>query len=113
MTVRCLRLSVVLWLCLAAAARAGELLVDAPVVNVVPLGDEGPMEDSAVACAPARPAPGAGLVALLEWDLRAHCPDAAGRVTGYRVYYRWDGRTYDRVVAEPPGETVALRVRVR
>jgi hypothetical protein len=40
------------------------------------------------------------------------CPPTAAPVTGYRVYYRWDGRVYSQVMRERPGPTVPLRVRL-
>ncbi len=88
------------------------MLVQAAVVDVVPLG--GGAAAGSDACTVPRPAPDAGLAELLAWDLRAGCPDVrAARPAGYRVFYRWDGRTYDLVTREPPGDTIPLRVRVR
>lgn len=85
----------------AAAAGAGEIRAEAEVVDVVPVttGD----------CQPARPVAGAGLADLLAWDLRLDCEAPAA----FRVFYRWDGRTFSRVMAERPGPTVPVRVRVR
>ncbi|HEX7036299.1 MAG TPA: hypothetical protein VF210_11020 [Pseudomonadales bacterium] len=91
----------------AVSAAAAEMLVQGEVIDVVPVAAGG----RAVAndCHPPRPRPEDGLVALLGWDLRASCRAAAN---AYRVYYRWDGRTYSRLMPEPPGDTVPLRVRV-
>ena len=52
---------------------------------------------------------GTGLADLLAWDLRLGCEAPAA----FRVFYRWDGRTFSRVMAERPGATVPVRVRVR
>lgn len=95
-------------------ARGGEMIVQGQVVDVVPLSDSGNSAGRA-SCQPPKPGAGADLVALLAWDLRTECSGAlpAARVSAYRVYYRWDGRTYSQVMSEPPGETVSLRVRVR
>lgn len=92
----------------AAPAAAAEMLVQGEVIDVVPVSAGA----AAVAgdCRPPRPRPEDGLVALLGWDLRADCPAAP---SAYRVYYRWDGRTYSRLMSERPGETVPLRVRVQ
>jgi len=91
----------------AAAAAAAELRGEAPVVDVVPLSGSAGGRD----CHPPRPQDG-GLAELLAWDLRLDCTGAAPPVTGYRVFYRWDGHTYSRVMARPPGATVPVRVRV-
>jgi len=91
----------------ALPAAAGELRGEATVVNVVPLtGGTGARD-----CQPPRPH-GGGLTELLAWDLRVDCSAAAPAVSGYRVFYRWDGHTYSRVMAQPPGATVPVRVRV-
>lgn len=88
-----------------AAGTGAEIRAQASVVDVVPLGAGSEIE----AC-PARP-PGQDLAALLAWDLRLHC--AAGKPpSGYRVYYRWDGRTYSRIMDRHPGDSVAVRVRL-
>lgn len=93
-------------LVLAPLTQAAEMQARAQVVDVVPLGDRAP------GCRPPRPA-GGGLVELLAWDLRVACPPAHPTVAGgYRVFYRWDGRTYSRVMAQPPGPTIPLRVRL-
>lgn len=96
---------------LSAQAYAAEMRVHGEVVNVVPVTGAAP-EGPSPNCQPPRPQAGAGLVELLSWDLRVHCPPAAASVTGYRVFYRWDGHTYSRVMREPPGATVPLRVRL-
>ncbi|MBK81612.1 MAG: hypothetical protein CMQ43_11965 [Gammaproteobacteria bacterium] len=84
-----------------AAAGAGEIRAEAQVVDVVPVagGD----------CQPPKPPAGTGLADLLAWDLRLGCEAPAA----FRVFYRWDGRTFSRVMAERPGATVPVRVRVR
>lgn len=97
---------------LAAPVLAGEMRVQGEVVDVVPLAGAAPAGPS-VSCQPPRPGAGAGLAALLAWDLRVDCPAAAAPVAGYRVYYRWDGRTYSQVMRERPGATVPLRVRLQ
>ena len=91
----------------APAAVASELRGEARVVDVVPLAGSVTERD----CHPPKPH-GGGLAELLAWDLRLDCAAATPAVTGYRVYYRWDGHTYSRVMAQPPGATVPVRVRV-
>lgn len=92
-------------------AADGELLVSAPIVAVDPIRD--PLAEPADGCRMSRPAPGSHLLDLLAWDLRAAC-DRRHAVTGYRVSYQWDGRTYHRLMDHPPpGDHIALRVRVR
>lgn len=89
----------------------GVMRVSARVLAVEPVV-EGDAATSA-ACAAQPPPAGGGLVDRLAWDLRAHCPRQQ-TVTGYRVTYQWDGRTYQRVMAHPPaGDTLGLRVSVR
>jgi hypothetical protein len=100
------------WLPLAAPA--AEMIVQGEVIDVVPVAESTARPAApAVDCHPAKPRHGANLLELLEWDLRVRCPAPAGTASAYRVYYRWDGRTYSRIMREPPGETVSLRVRVR
>lgn len=106
---------IALWLgAVAPAAEAAEMVVQGKVVEVVALGGARPGGHPDTHCQPPKPAAG-GLVELLAWDLRAQCRARPGAVAGagYRVYYRWDGRTYSQVMSEPPGETVSLRVRVQ
>lgn len=94
-----------------APLHAAELEVRAPVVDVQPLG---PKLTTHVRC-PAQPSPGAGLVETLAWDLGVSCTTeqrSAGDPAGYRVFYRWDDRVYSRVMANRPGETIPLRVRL-
>jgi hypothetical protein len=95
-----------------AAVTAAEMVVQGEVVDVVPITDtaRGGHDD----CHPPRPAPGARLVEFLQWDLRVSCDRNSGRlqISGYRVYYRWDGRTYSQVMRDPPGDTVSLRVQL-
>ncbi|MEQ8858021.1 MAG: hypothetical protein RIC56_05190 [Pseudomonadales bacterium] len=104
---RCIWLAGAAILVLAGTAPGAELRARAPVVDVVPLG----APSSIPACEPPRPS-GIDLAALLAWDLRLDCPAPAAVATGYRVFYRWDGRTYSRVMAEHPGDSVPVRVRL-
>ena len=92
-------------------ARAAELSVRAPVVDVQPI-----MEASAVVeyCAE-KPANAAGLSAILAWDLGLTCRTErvpSDNITGYRVFYRWDDRVYSQVMKSAPGDTVALTIRL-
>ena len=94
----------------AATASAGEFTARARVVKVVPLGEPVAIEVQST-CATAKPDRHDGLAATLRWDL---CPTTAaaqpGTESGYRVYYEWDDRIYDRVMPRAPGATVPVRV---
>ncbi len=92
---------------LPSVGHGAELRGLASVVDVVPLGGAADGGD----CAPPRPS-GLDLAALLAWDLRLDCPDPAPPVAGYRVFYRWDGRTYSLVMDRHPGATLPVRVRL-
>ncbi len=104
-------------LCLvAAAADAGEMVVQGRVVRVVPIYGQDTVPTQVGDCNPARPRPDAGLVAVLSWDLRADCRverRLVDAVQGYRVYYEWDDRLFETVTATQPRDTIPLRVRVR
>ena len=89
---------------------AGEFQVRAPVVDVEPI-TEPAMEVEHCADQPSAHT----LSATLAWDLGLNCQKetiASDRVTGYRVFYRWDDRVYSQVMSAAPGATVALKVRV-
>ena len=93
-----------------ATATAGELRVQAPVVDVEPISapptriehcDDKPLNGS--------------LAQTLAWDLGLNCREEvldSGAITGYRVFYRWDDRVYSPVMSAAPGATIALKVRV-
>ena len=90
---------------------ADSLTVRAPVVDVQPV-TEPPREVQR--CEP-KPERSRGLGATLAWDLGLNCRAErleSGVVTGYRVFYRWDDRVFSRVMAQSPGETVPLSVRL-
>lgn len=95
---------------LATPAIAADMQVAGEVIDVVPLGGTA-TAGPAPGCQPPRPRDNAGLAELLAWDLRLTCPRASP-AAGYRVFYRWDGRTYSMVMQDPPGATVPLRVRI-
>jgi len=95
----------------ATAAFAGSLTVQAPVVDVQPVTE--PARE--VQRCDAKPDESRGLAATLAWDLGLNCRTErieSGRVTGYRVFYRWDDRVYSRIMASSPGDTVPLSVRL-
>ncbi len=93
-------------------ATGAELLARGQVVDVVPLHgrDAAPGTGCPATVSPRRD----DLASLLAWDIGGGCRPARDEsvVSGYRVYYRWDGRTYSRVMAERPGSTVAVRVHL-
>ncbi|MEZ5557593.1 MAG: hypothetical protein R3E86_03500 [Pseudomonadales bacterium] len=99
---------------IACASQADELRVEGRVVRVEPLTTTRPVAEPGATCT-GMPPPADDLVALLSWDLRSDCTPEQGPgsvATGYRVYYEWDGRLYHRVMRKPPGDTVALKVRI-
>lgn len=101
---------------IGGATAAGELSVQAPVVNVEPLKgpsrtveycDDKPADDDSGQ----RP----GLTRILAWDLGLNCRTeriGSTEITGYRVFYRWDDRVYSQVMASAPGATIGLTVRL-
>ena len=103
----------VLWAGLAFADARQELVVDGRVVNSEPVLAERRYAVEEGDCAPARPAPGAGLVDVLRWDLRADCRTAwrtEEYIEGWRVWYQWEDEVYSSVFDEKPGKTVPLRL---
>ena len=91
-------------------ASAGELRVQAPVVDVEAINAP-PVRVEHCADKPAN----ASLSDVLAWDLGLRCRTemvASEAVTGYRVFYRWDDRVYSQVMTSRPGDTVPLKVRV-
>ena len=94
---------------------ARELMVHGNVIEVQPITSNRQIAAAPSNCHAQPAAPHHSLADLLAWDLRAGCPEvyrSETSVTGYRVVYEWDGRTHTRIMREPPGETLALRVRV-
>lgn len=92
-------------------ARAAELTVQARVVDVQPLRSAAEVEER---CAP-RPHNGASLGGMLAWDLGLNCEQhttGGGAITGYRVSYEWDNRIMSRVVAEAPGASIPVHIRL-
>lgn len=93
---------------------AAELVVESRVVDVVPVIVTRSVPERVGDCDPQRP-DGTDLAALLAWDLRAHCRTRTREqqyVDGYRVSYEWQDRIHEQVLAERPGETLMLRVRL-
>ncbi len=94
----------------SSLASAGELRVQAPVVDVETISapptriehcDDKPLNGS--------------LAQTLAWDLGLNCREEvldSGAITGYRVFYRWDDRVYSQVMAAAPGATIPLRIRI-
>ena len=94
----------------AGTALAGELKVQAPVVDVEPI--KAPA--TSVEYCDDKPEDGS-LAQTLAWDLGLNCRVErieSTAVTGYRVFYRWDDRVYSQVMAAAPGATIPLTVRL-
>ena len=112
---KALTLTTGLMLCMITLPVLGDghgnmLRVHAPVVEVEPL-TEPAVELERCEQHP----PDGSLVAALAWDLGEYCTVEvieSATVTGYRVYYRWDDRVHSQVMAERPGKTVPLVVRL-
>ncbi len=107
--------TIALCLCWAGASQAKteERVVWGEVTSVQPITEQLEFPPPA-SCRAAKPANDAGLAALLAWDLQKHC--IARRETktlGYRVSYRWDGRTYTQVMDEDPGRRIPLLLKIR
>ena len=93
----------------ATPALAGDWVDRAPVVSAVPVYRTQP------ACHPAslRAIGGAYLIESLRADLeRARCEGAPREVSAWSVTYRYGGREYTRLFAEPPGRYVEVEVNV-
>jgi len=100
-------LGLALCVALSLNSHAGELRVNAPVVNVEAIS--GP--EQLVEVCPEKP--DTGLTDTLRWDLGISCSTrrvASEQISGYRVFYRWDNRIYSQVMDRDPGETIALSV---
>ncbi len=114
---RAVKGAVLVGLCgLAGWAGAGEMRGEGRVVRVVPIHGQETVATRVGECEPARPAPDAGLVAVLAWDLMARCRTEQRTqdiVEGYRVYYEWDDHVFETVMTERPAATIPLRIRVR
>lgn len=96
----------------ALAASAGELIVHSEVVDVQPLTEVERVATEVGDCDPVKPAAD-DLIALLAWDLRADCRivhETRQTIVGYRVIHVVDGHRFERIVDEPPGETMAVRL---
>ena len=94
----------------AGTAMAGELRVQAPVVDVEPIS----APPTRIEHCDDKPLNG-GLAQTLAWDLGLNCREElleSGAITGYRVFYRWDDRVYSQVMAAAPGDTIPLKIRI-
>lgn len=88
-----------------APLHATTLLVDAPVVNVERFEIAASSVDQ---CVPARHT----LARFLTADLCPHEPVEAEVEYRYRVTYRWDDRSYERVLEQAPGTTIPVRLEL-
>ena len=97
----------------ALAATPAELIVEGTVVQSEPVMATRRVSEQVGDCDPIRPTPGAGLLDVLRWDLRADCRTEWREeeyVDGWRVWYAWEDEVYSRVMDERPGETVRLKL---
>ena len=93
-----------------STALAGQISVQAPVVDVEPIK----APPVSVEHCDDKPA-GGSLAEILAWDLGLNCRlerTESGAVSGYRVFYRWDDRVYSQVMSRAPGATIPLTVRL-
>ena len=101
---------------LSGAARAdasAPFVVEGRVLEAEPVLAERRFLEQVGDCDPAPPGPGAGLVDLLRWDLKADCREVwrtEAYVDGWRVRYEWEGAVFDGVFDEEPGERIRLLV---
>ena len=99
------RVTTLVFLASIVPAFATTLFVDAPIVDVERLEiDTSPADQ----CVPARHT----LARFLTSDL---CPDepAEKKVEyRYRVTYLWDDRPYERILDQPPGTTIPVRLEL-
>ena len=101
----------VVMLCpLSGYAETVERIVWGEVLNVEPIVEHhqiAPQPD----CRTERPVTD-DLRELLAWDLRRECVRRThSTVNAYRVEYRWDGRTYSKLMSTSPGKRIPLLVR--
>lgn len=97
----------------SASANSGEHIVWGHVTDVQPITERREFTPPESCFAP-KPGSEQGLAARLAWDLNKRCvAPARTRTLGYRVSYRWDGRTYTQVMDEDPGRRVPLRLNIR
>jgi len=93
------------------SALALERIVYGEVTGVTPVTRNSAIQPPADCGARPRDA---DLFTLLSWDLRADCHvESRSTVVGYRVTYRWDGRTYTARMDQHPGKEIPLRLRIR
>lgn len=84
--------------------------VYAPVTRIDPVFvDQAPIDER---CNAPKPPASAGLGALLAWEL-APCNRNPQQISHYRVYYRWDGRTYSQTMPERPEHSIPLTLKIR
>ncbi|MDA1076982.1 MAG: hypothetical protein O3A63_19880 [Proteobacteria bacterium] len=110
-------LTVILLLgCLSSAQGLGAAFeTRGQVVKVIPVKETTERLVMDQPCVAARPEEGSDLGSVLRWDLRVECQqrkEVRETITAYKVYYRWDGRTYDVLMPEPPGKTIPVRVNI-
>ena len=101
-------------LTLAGVGNTAEFTAEAEVVSAEPIVRYRAEVRRAESCID-RPARDQGLAALLRWDLAAGTCRERERyesVDGYRVTYRWNGRLYEQTLAEDPGATLPVSIRV-
>ena len=107
---RAIRLALLALTAMATTSLAGELTVRAPVVDVEPVR----APPTSVEYCDDKPEHGS-LAQTLAWDLGLKCRTESiqsEKVTGYRVFYRWDDRVYSQIMAAAPGATIALSVQL-
>lgn len=99
-----------LLLCASASVAAEELVVEADVLRseavVETTGDSG--------CTTGAPDV-TNLTDMLAYDLclgRYGYSNVAETVTGYKVFYQWDGRVFSQMMRDAPGKKIPLRLTI-
>ena len=95
-------------------ASAEEFYADARVVRVEPLTKLTNVRKIKEACKGTKPAD-AGIIELLHWDLgTGPCAEFSQEVSisGYRVFYEWNERTYTQTMDQSPGSYIRVLVSI-
>ncbi len=116
MNYRVLRLLITAsFLSVSFASMAEEVFIaDAEVVYTEPIIKLHRQRSLAQECVAAKPR-STDLIVLLHWDLgTGYCAShkQEERITGYRVFYRWDDHIFSQVMAQQPAGRIPVRVQI-
>jgi uncharacterized protein YcfJ len=100
---------------ISTGLHAAQFSAHGEVLKVIPIKETTERRIVDGSCASKRPEYDDDLVAILRWDLRADCvvrTQVTETITAYKVFYKWDNRTYDVVMDRPPGKTIPVSVTI-